>query len=231
MSRQEYWSGLPFLSPEDLPNPGIESSSLASPTLAAGFLTTSVTWEASVLTASFLRKCPNDLKIIKRVLRICPLKIKGNKPERSNRSINPFCSIEGLDKPGAITQYLAQSFLVQCLRLSSGTVHLVSQLSNCTGSVMLSRLSTASSSTWRRRWHPTPGLLPGKSHGRRSLVGCSPWGGKESLPPHSTTEQVSLKKCPPLPPCVRVENRHWRDQQTEEAKTEGTSLEVTGAVD
>ena len=28
----------------------------------------------------------------------------------------------------------------------------------------------------RRRWHPTPVLLPGKSHGWRSLVGCSPWG-------------------------------------------------------
>ena len=29
---------------------------------------------------------------------------------------------------------------------------------------------------WRRQWHPTPVLLPGKSHGRRSRVGCSPWG-------------------------------------------------------
>ena len=29
---------------------------------------------------------------------------------------------------------------------------------------------------WRRQWHPTPVLLPGNSHGRRSLVGCSPWG-------------------------------------------------------
>ena len=28
---------------------------------------------------------------------------------------------------------------------------------------------------WRRQWHPTSVLLPGKSHGRRSLVGCSPW--------------------------------------------------------
>ena len=28
--------------------------------------------------------------------------------------------------------------------------------------------------------HPTPELLPGKSHGRRSLVGCSPWGLEES---------------------------------------------------
>ena len=28
----------------------------------------------------------------------------------------------------------------------------------------------------RRQWHPTPVLLPGKSHERRSLVGCRPWG-------------------------------------------------------
>ena len=34
--------------------------------------------------------------------------------------------------------------------------------------------------TWRRQWHPTPVLLPGKSHGRRSLVGCRPWGREES---------------------------------------------------
>ena len=30
------------------------------------------------------------------------------------------------------------------------------------------------------KWQSTPGLLPGKSHGQRSLVGYSPWGGKES---------------------------------------------------
>ena len=36
-SRQEYWSGLPFPSAEDLPNPGIEP---ASPELAGGFFTT-----------------------------------------------------------------------------------------------------------------------------------------------------------------------------------------------
>ena len=29
--------------------------------------------------------------------------------------------------------------------------------------------------SWRRQWHPTPVLLPGKSHGRRSLESCSPW--------------------------------------------------------
>ena len=39
---------------------------------------------------------------------------------------------------------------------------------------------------WRRQWHPTPVLLPGKSHGQRSLVGCSPWGRWWS----DTTEQL-----------------------------------------
>ena len=38
----------------------------------------------------------------------------------------------------------------------------------------------------RRQWHPTPVLLPGKSHGWRSLVGCSPWGREES----DTTERL-----------------------------------------
>ena len=33
---------------------------------------------------------------------------------------------------------------------------------------------------WRRKWQSTPGLLPGKSHGQRSLVGYSLWGCKES---------------------------------------------------
>ena len=38
----------------------------------------------------------------------------------------------------------------------------------------------------RRQWQPTPVLLPGKSHGRRSRVGCSPWGRQES----HTTERL-----------------------------------------
>ena len=44
-------------------------------------------------------------------------------------------------------------------------------------------------SSWTRQWHPTPILLPGKSHGRRSLVGCSPWGRKES----DTTERLHFQ--------------------------------------
>ena len=45
-SRQDYWSGLPFPTPEDLPDLGIEPLSLESPELVGGFFTTSATWEA-----------------------------------------------------------------------------------------------------------------------------------------------------------------------------------------
>ena len=41
----------------------------------------------------------------------------------------------------------------------------------------------------RRQWHPTPVLLPGESHGRRTLVGCSPWGHEES----DTTERLPFR--------------------------------------
>ena len=54
---------------------------------------------------------------------------------------------------------------------------------------------------------------------------------RSSLP---ATEQVSLKKKKSVhhrPLCVRVEIRHRREQQTEESITEGTALEVTGAID
>ena len=45
---------------------------------------------------------------------------------------------------------------------------------------------------WRRKWQPTPVSLPGKSHGQRSLVGCSPWGLKEP----GTNEQLTLTYLP-----------------------------------
>jgi len=45
-SRQEYWSGLPFPDPGNLPDPGIKPIALMPPALAGGFFTTKATWEA-----------------------------------------------------------------------------------------------------------------------------------------------------------------------------------------
>ena len=49
-----------------------------------------------------------------------------------------------------------------------------------------SKLGVVMNIYWRRQWKPTLVLLPGKSHGQRSLVGCSPWVRKES----DTTERL-----------------------------------------
>ena len=61
-----------------------------------------------------------------------------------------------------------------------------------------------------RRWHPTPVLLPGKSHGRRSLEGCSPWGRwvsdtTERLPFHFSLSRIGEGNGNPLQ-CSCLEN-------------------------
>ena len=45
---------------------------------------------------------------------------------------------------------------------------------------------------WRRKWQSTPALLPGKSHGQRSLIGYSPWGRRVG---HDWATSLSLSKC------------------------------------
>ena len=46
-SRQEYWSGLPLPSPEDLPDPGIEPGSPTAPVMASGFFNTEPPWKSN----------------------------------------------------------------------------------------------------------------------------------------------------------------------------------------
>ena len=80
---------------------------------------------------------------------------------------------------------------------------------------------------------PTPVLLPGKSHGRRSLVGCSPWGHKES---DTTATSLSLftfmhwrRKWQPTPVFLPGESQGWGNLvgchlwgRTESDRTEAT---------
>ena len=54
-SRQEYWSWLPFSSPCDIPDPGIEPTSLVSPALAGGFFTTSNTQKVQAEYAEHIK--------------------------------------------------------------------------------------------------------------------------------------------------------------------------------
>ena len=74
--------------------------------------------------------------------------------------------------------------------ISSPTLDISVFLRNSNMSIVVSycglNLHVLNDQSWTRRWHSTPVLLPGKSHGWRSLVGCSPWGREES----DTTERL-----------------------------------------
>ena len=67
---------------------------------------------------------------------------------------------------------------------------------------------------WRRKWQPTPVLLPGKFHGQRSVVGYSPWGHKES----DTTERLVYSK--------RIQFRNSQMEEMCRAKTYGERTRV-----
>ena len=68
-----------------------------------------------------------------------------------------------------------------------GSAHLQSPYLRDQGAAILGKNSSQERRHWRRKWQPTPVLLPGKFHGQRSLAGCSPWGCKES----NTTERLT----------------------------------------
>ena len=76
--------------------------------------------------------------------------------------------------------------------------------------LLLSLCFGVENKNYRCWWHATPVLLPGKSHGRRSLVGCGPWGREESdtikwLPFHLSLSCIGEGNGNPLQ-CSCVEN-------------------------
>ena len=76
--------------------------------------------------------------------------------------------------------------------------------------------------SWRRKRQPTPVLLPGESHGRRSLVGYSPWGCKES----DMTEQLHgvTKSQTRLSDCTYTFSLLWNHRGSLEARRSSFSL-------
>ena len=164
--RQEYWSGLPFPSLGDLPDPGIEPR---SPALKAGTLPSELPGKP---------KRPNQGATKRTLSRIWD-------------RISKNCSyIKEWDVKHILENILCQlkrSVLIWCVPSSMSSL-VASQ--NFPGgsdgkSVWLQRGRTGfdpwvGKIPWRRKWQPTPVLLPGKSHGRKNLEGCSPWGPKES---------------------------------------------------
>ena len=61
---------------------------------------------------------------------------------------------------------------------------------------------------WRRKWQPTPVLLPGESHGQRSLAGCSPWGRTEL--DRADHVCIGVHVMPTREAVSEVVSPHWR---------------------
>ena len=86
LSRHEYWSGLPFPTPRDLPNPGMETVSLVSPALTGAFFTTSTTWKVHQYCESSLSAKTNP--------HWCPQGVQNASLGWSISSCFVFCCLE-----------------------------------------------------------------------------------------------------------------------------------------
>ena len=199
-SRQEYWSGLPFPSPGDLPDPGIKprspdcrqilyhlshqgspfhdsawSYSYSLQSLwnhVIGFMTSHHKNEemrlciffANILSVHFFIETSYEI----------PTKVMFYTHFFHSRSSAESPSLAALFTSDNVSKYIKWSATHPFFRLA---------LPGCAIFILfmffmlfLLLFMKTQSFLWRRQWQPTPILLPGKSHGRRSLVGCSPWG-------------------------------------------------------
>ena len=170
---QEYWSGLPSPPPGDLPDPGTEWS---NPRLLH------LQVDSLLLSHQGSPYCDYSL------FSIIEYESWGR---RTNISVLPcsFNTLYNLRSEENIQQVVTQmnSSISQFFSVVRSIIKAPEVNLQGTVSILLKSSKTKilllrekgwyfSKQLRRRQWHPTPVLLPGKSHGWKSLVGCSPWG-------------------------------------------------------
>ena len=147
-SKQEYWRGLPFPSPGDLPDPGIEPGSLALQANSLPFE------PAGTLTSATLSldNC-NSFIIRHEIFRLRPttggLSCLGFLNQKDQPSSCPGRQVGGTDRPGT-----------RCMVWWNSRTQSFRGL----------ELVVGRGGPWRRKWQPTPVFLPGINHGQRSLA-------------------------------------------------------------
>ena len=117
----------------------------------------------------------------------------------------PFEQSQAIQEGGALAEecWLLRQFCLQCGRPG---------FDPCVGQI-----------PWRRKWQPTPVLLPGNFHGWRSLVGYSPWGRKEL----HTTEQLHFLTFPfflMVFPVVTYGCESWTTKKAEHQRIDAFQL-------
>ena len=171
-SRQEYWSGLPFPSPGDLPNPGIEPG---SPALAGGFFTIWATkllqiwrnWNIFCLERQMAISNFVLFFFFLTFLHVWPLSI----PYITD---NLFYLMAYVPTISHVIAIITSSLFVIQATLVAHQERTCLQCRRCGLNPWVRKIP------WRKKWQLTPVFMPGKSYCQRSLVGYSSWGCKES---------------------------------------------------
>ena len=161
--RQEYWSGLPFLSPGYLPNLGIEPR---SPTLQV----VSLLSEPPGKSCCYMVKCEPFIAM---------LNVGGHLPLGRGRSTCQLHSFQSSRKSmGIRMEWVTQvcAHWVVSLRQLVVCYNLWFSIWN----IYSNDLVFYDIVPLEEGVQPTPVFLPGESHGQRSLAGFGPWGRKES---------------------------------------------------
>ena len=170
--RQEYWSGLPFPSPGDLPNLGIKPR---SPALQVDSLLLSHLGNSARTASLFFNRSVMSDSLQSHELQHARL---------------PCC----LPSPWVFSDSCPLSQWCHTLFDRVWQMCLSSlQMAQFHSFFMVEQyfIVYIRKIPWRRKWQPTPVLLPGKSHGQRSLANYSPWDRKES----DTTERLHFLVC------------------------------------
>ena len=204
-SRKGYWSELPFPSPGDLPDPGVEPISLASPALASGFFTTSTTcvsWEKATICILFslilsemllpAQSLPFYIWPWLNVFFSLLLKKDLQLWKSKKVIIKKVICMLFVDDREKMNEYKGMEKDLFCvvLQIFDGIAWWLRQWRVC---LKCRRhrfdpwVRKEPFPRWRK-WQPTPVFLPEEFYGQRSLVGYSPWGCKES----DTTEWLTL---------------------------------------
>ena len=179
--RQEYWSGLPFSSPGDLPNPGMEPR---FPALTGGFFTTELPGKPNV------PPFPIHVKIITpKVTVLGGGTLGGIRPHPHEWD---WCSNKEAPQSSQGLPCWPRQWRIYLWSRRPGFIPWVGKI------------------LWRKKLQPTSVFLPGELHGQRSLAGCSPWGRKELDTTEQLTLSRLFHRAPkPHPPRKDV-MRSWQ---------------------
>ena len=181
LSRQEHWSGLPFPSPVRESEVAQSCPTCSDPmngsppgsSVHGIFQARVLEWGAIAFSDICTYVCISVVQSLGCIQLFSTPWTAGHQASLSftiSRSLLKLMSIESV----MLSSHLLLCHPLLLLSRSSQNTKLNSLW--CRASHWLSILHVVVYIYRRRRWHPTPVLLPGKSHGQRSLVGCSPWG-------------------------------------------------------